>query len=302
MMRNRDRVVFFSERDMAGGFELRKGEHILRTATKSDYTDINDILELYHIKQYIDNGIYLNTWTQDDISHFKQTVSSYGTIIGKFMSSIISENFKSTYQNIIFDYVSSFWKIINDHGLSKQITKENLLSALNDNPFLIREILQHKKIVEHFNTTIKDYLLSHSETATILLSIYEIEKNNTKEKYYLPPSLTVEDKETIILNYLDSPEVNMNYLPIIQNARNRDEFKLPDKTRLKAKRLNEKKIDEFFNTNSGIKCGVSICFSEDASKIKEGIVKDSFNIEYIYSLNFIKENSTPHALFENFHY
>lgn len=55
MMRNRDRVVFFSERDMAGGFELRKGEHILRTATKSDYTDINDILELYHIKQYIDN-------------------------------------------------------------------------------------------------------------------------------------------------------------------------------------------------------------------------------------------------------
>ena len=302
MMRNRDRVVFFSERDMAGGFELRKGEHILRTATKSDYTDINDILELYHIKQYIDNGIYLNTWTQDDISHFKQTVSSYGTIIGKSMSSIISENFKSTYQNIIFDYVSSFCKIINDHGLSKQITKENLLSALNDNPFLIREILQHKKIVEHFNTTIKDYLLSHSETATILLSIYEIEKNNTKEKYYLPPSLTVEDKETIILNYLDSPEVNMNYLPIIQNARNRDEFKLPDKTRLKAKRLNEKKIDEFFNTNSGIKCGVSICFSEDASKIKEGIVKDSFNIEYIYSLNFIKENSTPHALFENFHY
>lgn len=298
----RDRVVFFSKRDWAGEFELRKGEDILRADLQPNYTDINDILELYHIKQYIDNGIYLSTWTQDDINNFKQKVASYGKIIGKFMSSITSENFMSTYQNITFDYVSSFWEILNDYGLFKNITKENLLSVLNDKPFLIREILQDKKIVEHFNTTIKDFLLSHPETATILLSIYEIEKDSTKEQYYLPPSLTVEDKETIILNYLDLPEVNINYLPVIQNARNREDFKLSDKTRLKAKRLNEKKTDEFFSTNSGIKCRVSICFSEDASKIKERIIKDGLNIEYVYSLDFIKANNNPHALFENFHY
>ena len=123
-----------------------------------------------------------------------------------------------------------------------------------------------------------------------------------KEQYYLPPSLTVEDKETIILNYLDSPEVNINYLPVIQNARNREDFKLSDKTRLKAKRLNEKKTDEFFNTVSGTSFGVSISFPENAPKIKDRKLKDDRIIEYTYSLDFIKANNNPHALFENFHY
>ncbi|MBQ6963912.1 MAG: hypothetical protein IJP79_09440 [Paludibacteraceae bacterium] len=301
-MMYRDRVVFFSKRDLAGEFELRKGEDILRAETKSDYTDINDILELYHIKQYIDNGIYLNTWTQDDINNFKQKVASYGKIIGKFMSTITSEKIKITYQSILPNYENSFWEIINDYGLFKNVTKEDLLSVLYEKPLLINKILQHKKIVEHFNTIIKDFLLSHPETATILLSIYEIEKDSTKEQYYLPPSLTVEDKETIILNYLDSPEVNINYLPVIQNARNREDFKLSDKTRLKAKRLNEKKTDEFFNTVSGTSFGVSISFPENAPKIKDRKLKDDRIIEYTYSLDFIKANNNPHALFENFHY
>lgn len=301
-MVNKDRVVFFSKRNMAGGFELRKGEHILRAEAKSDYTDINDILELYHIKQYIDNGIYLNTWTQDDISHFKQKVAIYNKTIAQFSLTINENNFKNIYQNIIPDYVSSFWELINNYNLSKHISYKDFRDILEERKYLINEILHHKKVVEHFNTVIKNYFLSHPETATILLSIYEIEKNSPQEQYYLPPSLTVEDKETIILRYLDSPEVNLNYLPIIQNAKNSNAFKLSDKTRLKAKHLNEKKIDEFFSTNSGMKFGVSVCFSEDTSKIKEVIRKDKFNIEYIYSLNFIKENSAPHTLFENFHH
>ena len=150
-MKDNNRVVFFSKRDMACGYELQKGEHILRADLQPNYTDINDILELYQLKKYIDNEIYLLSWTQDDINDFKQKVSSYGTIIGKFMSSITSENFKSTFQSISFDYKSSFWEIINDYGLFKNITKEDLLSVLNDKPFLINEILQHKKIVDVFS-------------------------------------------------------------------------------------------------------------------------------------------------------
>jgi hypothetical protein len=41
-----NKVVFHSKEDMAGGHYLQKGEHILRTDIKSDYSDINDILEL----------------------------------------------------------------------------------------------------------------------------------------------------------------------------------------------------------------------------------------------------------------
>ena len=287
---------------MACGYELQKGEHILRADLQPNYTNINDILELYQLKKYIDNEIYLLSWTQDDINDFKQKVSSYGTIIGKFMSSITSENFKSTFQSISFDYKSSFWEIINDYGLFKNITKEDLLSVLNDKPFLINEILQHKKIVEHFNTTIKDFLLSHPETAELLLTIYEVKDDDQKDKYYLPKSLTVNDKETIIINYLDSPKVNINYIPIIQNARSRDSFKISNKTRLKAKQVYQSENEKFFEHAAKIHYGVSVSFPENMSEIKDGKIKDGFNIEYTYNLEFIKANNSPYALFENFYY
>lgn len=302
MKRNKDRVVFFSKRDMAGGFELRKGEHFLRAEKNADYTDINDILELYHIKQYIDNGIYLNTWTQDDISHFKQKVSTYGKIIAQFMSKINNDEFKNIYQSVIFDYVGSFWELINNYNLSNRISAENLQFVLEENPFSIRDIMQHKKVVEHFNTTIRCFLLSHPESAELLLSIYEIKHDTSEVNYYLPKSLSVEDKETIISNYIDSPEVNMNYLPIIQNARNRENFKISDKTRLKAKRLNEKKIDEFFGAVNGINCRILIRFIENITVPKQIIIKDRYFIELVYSSDFIKANNDPYALFENFYY
>lgn len=65
-----NRVEFYSKEDMAAGHHLQKGEHILKTDIKSNYSDINEVVELYNIKKYIDNELYLKSWTQDDISNF----------------------------------------------------------------------------------------------------------------------------------------------------------------------------------------------------------------------------------------
>ena len=47
-----DKVIFFSKEDMAGGYYLQKGEHILQVDTKSTYSDINEVLELYNLKKW----------------------------------------------------------------------------------------------------------------------------------------------------------------------------------------------------------------------------------------------------------
>jgi len=43
-----NRVVFYLKEYLAGGHHLRKGESILRADTKSEYNDINEVLELYN--------------------------------------------------------------------------------------------------------------------------------------------------------------------------------------------------------------------------------------------------------------
>jgi len=298
-----ERVVFFSKEDMAGGFELQKGEQILRSNLKTDYLDINDILELYHIKKYIDNELYLKTWTSDDISNFKQKVKNFNQRIGKFMSTINNDNIVNIYNTIIFDYIDSFWELFDNYGTYKNISNEKFIEILNIEDFMINYVLHHKRIVDRFNNTLKDYLLTHNKNAEILLDHYEAQKDHHNESLFLPKSLTIEDKEKIVSNYLDSNDTNYNYLKLIINSRNREEFKLSDKTHLKAKRLFEDETQKFFAESNGTEYGVSICFPEHTDIIKDATRSESsLIINYSYSLDFIKNNSNPHALFENFYY
>lgn len=298
-MKDRERVVFFSKEDLARRFELQKGEHILRAETNSDYSDINDVFELYNLKQYIDNEIFLKSWTQEDIIVFKKKAIEFGTIVSKFMSSISDANIESLYNQLIIDYKSSFWEVLSNQGFYKNISADKFKTILENNPHFIREILSHKKLVDHYNNTIRDFFMTHPESAEIILSYYEI-KDDGNENIHLPKNLTINDKETIISNYVDSQKANFNYLRIIQFARNREGFRLSDKTRLKAKRLFEDENEKLCHGENSINYGVTVSFPEHADKIKDGRIKDNYTVEYSYSLDFIKTNNNPHALFENF--
>lgn len=303
-MRNYDlnRVIFFSKEDMSAGHQLSKGEHLLRKGILSSYTDINDILELYNIKKYIDNDLYLRDWSQEDIEDFNQTVIKYGKIIGEFFSKINDNNIVDLYENTLQGYISSFWEIINNQNVFKRISKSNFSSILSNEPHLIHEILKHKALVSHYDAEIKRFLLTYSQSAEILLSIYEVKDNFGRVQKFIPKSLTIEDKENIVSTYLDSTNVNLNYIGLIQNVRNGTNFRISDKTRLKAKRLHTNKTKEFFAEKRGMEYGVSVTFPENASKIKDVFFDENFIAHYSYSLDFIKQNNNPYKLFQNFKY
>ena len=248
----------------------------------------------------LDNDLYLKSWSQDDIDNFKVKAIEYGKVVGQFMATINDTNVLSIYENTITNYVHSFWELVNNQGVFKSISKANFSKLLTNEPHIIHEILSHKKIVEHYDLEIKNFLLTYSQSAEILLSFYEVKDDFGKNQKYIPKSLTIEEKETILSNYLDSVDVNYNYIGLIQNARNRNDFKVSDKTRLKAKRLHKSETEKFFAENNGMKYGVSVSFPENTNKIKDGIIDDDFIINYSYSLDFIKQNNDPLFLFQNF--
>lgn len=297
-----NRVEFFSKEDMAGGYHLSKGEHILRNETKSDYEDINDVLELYNIKKYIDNELYLKSWTHYDIADFKQKATEYSRIVGQFMSNINDRNVILYYEQLLRGYINSFWELVNNQKIHKQISADNLVTILLNEPHVIRNILTHKSLVTHYNIVLKDFLLTYSQSAEILLSIYEEKNDFHNKEMFLPKSLTIQDKENIISNYLDSDNSNSNYFQLIQYARDKSDFKISDKTRLKAKRRYKKETDKIFKergNDSFLKYGVSICFPENTKKIKEVHI-DNLVANYSYSLDFIKQNNDFYSLFLNF--
>ncbi|WP_372644889.1 hypothetical protein [Ancylomarina sp.] len=295
-----NRVIFHSKEDMARGHQLSKGEHILRNETLTSYSDINDVLELYNIKKFIDNKVYLRDWMQEDVAEFKQKATEYGKVIGQFMSNVNDTNVVGFYEKTLRGYVSSFWELVSNQSVFKRMSRSIFSSIVSNEPHLIHEILFHKALVNYYNIEIKNFLLTYSQSAEILLSIYEIQDDLPKSQKFIPKSLSIENKENIISSYLDSNDANLNYIGIIQNVRNRKDFKISDEIRLKAKRLHKSETEKFFSENAGMKYGVSISFPKNISKIKDGFTDDNFITHYSYSLDFIMQNNNPYLLFQNF--
>ncbi|MEQ9424615.1 MAG: hypothetical protein RJQ09_09375 [Cyclobacteriaceae bacterium] len=257
---------------------------------------------MHNIKLYIDNEIYLKNWSQNDIEAFKQKVLQYGKFTGAFMSRIDDNNILQFHEELIFDYVESFWRLMNDQKIFKRVSASKIEHILAQEPYQIRTILKHKGLVDRYNDVLRDFLLSYEESAEIILTIHEVKKDFNQVDLFLPKSLTVSDKETIISEYIDSENCNINYLPIIQNSKKTNEFRVSDKIRLKAKRKHQEENAKFFDEKSNasfVNYGVSISYPENASQIKEGKVENLIT-HYSYSIDFIKNNTHPYLLYLNF--
>lgn len=295
-----NRIEFYSKDDILGGHRLSKAEPILRSAIKSNY-DINDVIELYNIKQYFDNKLYLQSWTQKDIVDFENKIIEYGKIVGLFMSKINDSNFIFYYEQLLRGYINPFWKLVNDHQTYKRISVENFLSILSNKPHKVRDILIHKNIVTYYDTALKDFLMTYTQGAELLLSFYEEKKDIRSKELHLPKSLSVQDKESIISTYLDAASPNLNYIRLVQIARDRKDFKISDKTRLKAQRKEKEKAEKIFKEqdNAFIEYGVSICFKAQVEDVVQ-ISSENSKMNYTYSLDYIKQNADNYSLFQNF--
>ncbi|WP_212768241.1 hypothetical protein [Larkinella sp. C7] len=244
----------------------------------------------------------MKSWIQEEIDNFKQKATEYGKITGQFFSSINDSNITELYEQILHNYIHSFWEIVSNYNVFKQISKPNFSKILENEPHLIYEILTHKRIVDYYNTELKNFLLTYPQSAEILLSFYESEDEFHKNQKFIPKSLTITDKENIISNYLELPETNLNYIKLIKNVRNSNDFKISDRIRLKAKRLHKSETERFFADKAGKTYSVSVSFIENTSKIKDDYVDDKSVMHYTYSLDFIRKNDNPYLLFLNFKY
>lgn len=126
-------------------------------------------------------------------------------------------------------------------------------------------------------------------------------RQNQLMHYYFPSSLNENDKEIIISNYINSINANANYLKLIYESQNNSELKISDKTRLKARRKYDQKIEELFSNSAGFSYGSQVVFSE--KQIEEKKVEFvNHEIHTSYSSLWIKENLDYATLLNNFIY
>lgn len=232
-----ERVKYYSKNDLGNGFQLLQTEKVLdRYQEGQSYSNINDVLELYNVILFLDNGLSLCSWTEEQIDNYKQKTKGFGRDIVVFLRE--QNSIEGLLNDVDFAYYQDFWDIIESFGLLDLLTEETIESILKIDPEQIEYILHCKEIVRKYDDTLCTFLLSYPKAINLLLHTYLIiDTDFDKRKLYLPKSLSLEQKRQIVEDYLKSGKASLNVVQLIMQAKDVDGFSLTPKIKLLAKKL-----------------------------------------------------------------
>ena len=189
---------------------------------KMEKYDINDIIEIYERSEAL-------RYNKDKLEN--KTFKEYNDSTVKIITAYDTSEIENDMKIIEFTYINSFFEMIQKYNLYINIKGEvfkKILAKKN-----ITYILRYPKIVEYFEKIITDYLLIFEDTAKILLEQYILESLTIPAKYI--PNNVIEKSDEIFEKYIESENVNINYLEFIVNLRRNNILKVNNKVKLKAK-------------------------------------------------------------------
>jgi len=289
-----DRIKYYGKYDLAARHYIEKASTFLENfdISSSDHS-ISEIIELFNIKRYIDDGLIENGKLKDS--------DGINTIVGKYFAAFGKRQLCEIYREVDEELIEEFWQIFSNFKTYTLFTKQQFSEFLASSAPSIRYILQNKKLVDEYDTEIKEYLLSNCNNATILLDIFEVRSSFKKNELFLPNSISLMEKEKIINEYVECPDASIGYLEIIKNITNRDVLRVSDKTKLKAKRRIEKETEKFFEDGNGFKIGASVAYSEEQDAESKIEIKNGM-ADITYSMKWIRDNLDEATLLNNFIY
>lgn len=289
----RYRVQYYSQHDLSIGWSLQQIEDLLMNFDASKFVkDINDVLELYHIKKHIDRDNHLSTWKEDYIDGLKSMVKSFSGIIVRYLRAIPKEALYDYYKSIDWSYTKSFWEVVANYNLLDLLDESFLDKVLTEDRNL-RLILQQERIVNKFAKYLKSKMMSNSLSAHILLDQYARSSlNDNGETYFFPSSLTSADKEQIIVDFLNQGEPNLNYVRLVMQVKdNANEIVLTPKTRLLAQDVEKQLNEKFFDKANAIHFSYGVEYDRNDNipptriEQRENVFMQVHSWKYIEGLN-----------------
>lgn len=298
-----DRIKYYSPSDWAGGYNLEKAEQIILNFDNDKEYDINDILEFFNIYKYFDNKVYLTKWDDDYIQKLKDIVKQMKVKVYKYFNTKINEdNIISVYETVDIHYKNEFFELFSKCIEAMNISNEKMAELLQCEKIRIRDVLEYKTLVIKYDDIIKEYLMNNNDSVELLIGKYYIDEESY-DKLNFPSSLTLADKEKMILKYIEYEFANLNFIRIIAKIQsNKDSIVVDDKTKLKAqKRREEIENNLFKNTNTTIEFGIGVVINDNQEEASL-ITSKGNDTNYSYSGKWIKENNDYPTLLNNFIY
>lgn len=294
-----DRVKFYSEHDLACGWELDKVIERINDYSIEKEWSLEDVIEFFNILKYMQVERFAEYIEEKTSITSTEYIKKIKAGIGKFLG--LNKDFiVSMYDATNYHGTEDFLEIIEIYGIYKDIPSVEFKVFLDKDSVSLRMVLKYKKIVDYFDEIIKDKIMSDSFNVEIIISKFLDEKD-----LHLPPSLTEKDILNLISDYieLDTERVSINFLRKIIHFPTGAGLNITDKIKLNAKRKEKEESEKIFSQGNVMQSSVSIRYESGLDEsIKLNNNGDIREISIIVNRDWIEQNKDYPTLWNNFIY
>ena len=267
-----------------------------------DMTSIDDIIEVYNIKIFIDNIEKIDSIPDDDKSNYYKYRLVLNKKIGIYFSKVTTENFDEYAKNVDPNYARDFWEIMCSFKRIDTITKEKFQNYLRENPHHADDVLTQNELVLKFSEVLFQHFLEHPDSVKIIISSLFENKRTPEPTLYIREKFTSEQLKTLYAAYINSGHPNINMLKLLMISQNDPLIGLDDNVRLSARHKYQALCDELSGSPYAICNNSKIAVSfRDTDKLHE-LVKETDNTIMVFSRKWIRENTDYLILLNNFIY
>ncbi|WAP52638.1 hypothetical protein OL239_05290 [Arthrobacter sp. ATA002] len=174
-----------------------------------------------------------------------------------------------------------------------------MLTALEHARVRLGDMLTSKRLVDYYDTAVRERLLAEPSQAELVVSFHLEDKK--KVDSFLPASFSAIDSRALMDAYIDSSEPNPNYLDLIAHAAIDSSAGIDAKLIVKARRRYDSIIKDFFNTTPGIKTGCAVAISPTQVEPMTATLNDMV-IEYSFSEAWLESTLDFPSILNNFQF
>jgi len=305
-----ERVKFYSPNDFTCGYNLEKAEKVIKlfSSENEDY-DVNQIIELYNIQLFFDNGGRLKRWDDSEYDALKNSVSLFWGVISRFFNKIDDANILCVLGALDSDSkdINDFWFLFNKYKRYEIVSAAIIEQLLTEHDiFHISFILKRKETACAYGDLVTNYFISNPRCAEYLIDEFLVMKELTHERSYFPKELDANKKNQVLKNYINCDTANPSYLKLMASAQNSSDLPLDDQLRLMAKEKFNSYWEEKAKTSAGIsygtEYGTEVVFSQNQKDVVKLEKLENRVLRMSYSVKWIVENIDYPTLLNNFIY
>lgn len=269
---NHSRVSCYGPNDYGTYHSIERCKEILLDGESHQIETINDAIEIGEIKGVIECVPEAFEDMGLEISHILKRL--YRKACSFAHSALTNNALLDVYESVEWQYIDRFWNLASSTKAYEEINSDELEELLSRHSLCISNVMSHYGLVQKFDQHIRAVLSKNIDAAvSIIVGNFGAEVRS-KEKIYLPPSLTGSDIDEIVLRYLSETNPNLNYVQVLMNwpSAAAKDYSPSIEVRVKAKRRYEELSKQLFDETGSIEYGIEASISGNQIACKDSYV------------------------------